>query len=196
MVSNESTYDIVLSSQLVTEFNEEKFTYNEEVLSNCINSMILASSDILADIHAYTYHEVTGESGECSPVEDITFESCKESLEDIVLHLFSILNKIKVDAPTYAEIMDIRNSIPMTARADRALSVISLLQSITDLSTCIWKDLDSGNSNLMQVALKKGGGVDEELSDIEDEILSISGAILALVDTICQHVGKSLRDVL
>jgi len=193
MVSNESTYDIVLSSQLVTEFNEEKFTYNEEVLSNCINSMILASSDILADIHAYTYNGVTGE---CSPVEDITFESCKESLEDIVLHLFSILNKIKVDAPTYAEIMDIRNSIPMTARADRALSVISLLQSITDLSTCIWKDLDSGNSNLMQVALKKGGGVDEELSDIEDEILSISGAILALVDTICQHVGKSLRDVL
>jgi hypothetical protein len=194
MAQDDSTNDIVLTSQMAAEFDDEGFEHNEEILAYCINSMILAGSDILSDIHAHSFQSKMKSK---KKVPEITFESCKENLEEVVMYLFCILNKLMVDAPLYSEVMEIRDSIPVMARADKTLTIIALVQSVTDLSTMIWQDLDSGNSNIMQVMLKNNAAeLEEEMTELEEDVVSVAGAILALVDTMCQHTGQSLRAVL
>lgn len=193
MATEDTTKDIVLTAQLAAEFDDEGFTHNEEILSYCINSMLLAESDILSSIHESAFPIKSSKK----KVPTVTFEGSKENLEEIVMYLFCILNKIIVDAPPYAEIMEIKESIPVEAKADKTLTIIALMQSTTDLSTMIWQDLNSGNSNILQAMLKTNPtDVEGDLSELEEDFISVAGAILALVDTLCQHTGKSLRDLL
>jgi hypothetical protein len=181
--------DVLLTAQLEVGLNLEGFEYKEELFAYSLNSMLLSANDVL-----YTLHSDKFELGSKHHKKLSTFDSVSEDLKDIVMYMFGLMNEMKVDTVTYQDMANYKASMPMIMRTDRLLTCSSLIGSITDLMQTIWLKLAAGVDTPGQSDIMNGIGENEE--GVVKHITAHSCHILAAVDTLCHHYGKSIREVL
>ena len=186
--------NVLLDAQLAVMFDTHEFKEKEDILTYSMNSVLLSASEILEELHAERFNERAHNEG------TLDFDRLEGPLRDIIMYLFSTLNQVEVDTPSYTEVIKCKEEMPMILRTDKTLSLVSLIGASTELIEIIWSDLDSGLSTIGQAELtqKKSpdNKVDTEEENLEEDIRDCACHILAVVDTLCYHYGSKLINIL
>lgn len=186
---SEESQDMFLDAQLKVDLISVEGLNREDLFTLILNNLMMASNDVF-----YIQHMDRFEVGSKDYKKASTFDTIKEDLKDVIMYTFCLLNKLHIDTPSYQDMVEFKSSIPMLIRTDKTLACSSMIRAISELMETVWIKLDEGVSTIGQADLRDG--VTEEKNGVAEEVLDFVIHILAMVDTLCQHYGKSIKDVL